>query len=181
MSIFKSLNTLFNDNTGEQRAKLVGLYAFLIGFNIFAWVWAFMAFSDDKALLGTAFLAYLFGLRHAVDSDHIAAIDNVVRKLMQEGRKPITVGFFFSLGHSTVVLLASAALAAAIGLSQGRLEAVQEIAGIFGTAVSALFLMGIGVANLFVLKGLWQAFRRQRLGEVLEPGQLENMLLNRGF
>ncbi len=72
-----------------------------------AWGWALSAFHDYPVLLGTAFLAYSFGLRHAVDADHIAAIDNVTRKLMQEGKRPVAAGFFFSLGHSTVVVLAS--------------------------------------------------------------------------
>ena len=73
--------------------------------NLAAWGWALIAFQDYPLQLGTAFLAYTFGLRHAVDADHIAAIDNVTRKLMQEGKRPAAAGFFFSLGHSTVVWL----------------------------------------------------------------------------
>jgi HoxN/HupN/NixA family high-affinity nickel-transporter len=95
------------------------------------------------ALLGTALLAYTFGLRHAVDADHIAAIDNVVRKLMQVGQRPLSVGFFFALGHSTVVLLATVAIAATAAALQGRLEAFREGGGVIGTAVSALFLLSI--------------------------------------
>ena len=83
----------------------------LIAANLAAWGWALITFHDKPVLLGTAFLAYSFGLRHAVDADHIAAIDNVTRKLMQEGKKPLTVGLFFSLGHSTVVVLASIGIA----------------------------------------------------------------------
>jgi high-affinity nickel-transport protein len=75
------------------------------------WVWALITFHDDPPLLGTALLAYGLGLRHAADADHIATIDNVTRKLMQEGKRPVAVGFFFSLGHSTVVVLASVAIA----------------------------------------------------------------------
>ena len=91
---------LFDDEPVGVQAKTIGIYAFLIGANIMAWVWALVEFQDHPILLGTASLAYTFGLRHAVDPDHIAAIDNVTRKLMQEGRRPLAVGFFFALGHS---------------------------------------------------------------------------------
>ena len=97
-------------------------YAILIAANVTAWVWAFAAFADRPALMATAFLAYTFGLRHAFDADHIAAIDNVVRKLMQDGKTPYSVGFFFSLGHSTIVVLASVAIAATAAALQSRLE-----------------------------------------------------------
>ena len=80
----KTLFQLFDDHDQNLRAKIVGLYALLVGANVAAWVWAVVEFADSPLLLGTAFLAYTFGLRHAVDADHIAAIDNVVRKLMQE-------------------------------------------------------------------------------------------------
>src|ERR1700730_16877276 len=84
------------------RYRVIWVYTLLGAANIGAWVWAILAFHDKPLLLGTAFLAYSFGLRHAVDADHIAAIDNVTRKLMQEGQRPVSVGFFFSLGHSTI-------------------------------------------------------------------------------
>jgi high-affinity nickel-transport protein len=85
--------------------RIAAIYALLIGANIAAWAWALTAFQDHPVLIGTAVLAYSFGLRHAVDADHIAAIDNVTRKLMQEGQRPIGVGLFFSLGHSTIVVV----------------------------------------------------------------------------
>src|ERR1700729_873785 len=93
--------------SGSFRERAAGIYGFLGCVNIGAWTWAFLAFRDKPVLLGTAFLAYTFGLRHAVDADHIAAIDNVTRKLMHDGKHPVSVGLFFSLGHSTVVVLAS--------------------------------------------------------------------------
>src|SRR6266481_6245709 len=115
----------------KLRNRVIGFYGFLGCFNLGAWLWAFLAFHDKPVLLGTAFLAYTFGLRHAVYADHIAAIDNVTRKLMQEGKRPLSAGFFFSLGHSTigvlfglgfdtateVALLGISAAAAAKGLS----------------------------------------------------------------
>jgi high-affinity nickel-transport protein len=88
------------------RQRTVGLSATLVLVNIAAWVWAYLVFHDQPVLLGTAFLAYSFGLRHALDADHIAAIDNVTRKLVQGGERPVSVGFYFALGHSTVVLIA---------------------------------------------------------------------------
>jgi len=91
-----------------MRSKLVILYALLVGSNLLAWAWALFALHNYPVLLGTAVLAHTFGLRHAVDADHIAAIDNVTRKLMQDGQRPVAVGFFFSLGHSTIVVIASA-------------------------------------------------------------------------
>ena len=138
----------FDDLPLRVKTKTAITYAFLIAANITAWSWALIAFIDRPVLLGTAFLAYMFGLRHAFDADHIAAIDNVVRKLMQEGKYPYSVGFFFSLGHSTVVVLASVVIAVTAVALQGKLAAFHAIGGIIGTAVSALFLLVIGCANL---------------------------------
>src|SRR4030081_627880 len=110
--------TLFNDGTTGLAGKVIGIYGLLIAVNVAAWAWALIAFHDYPVLLGTCFLAYSFGLRHAVDADHIAAIDNVTRKLMQEGKRPLAVGLFFSLGHSTVVVLATVG----IGLADAPLK-----------------------------------------------------------
>ena len=101
------LLTIFDDQVSRVRAKTSVIYTLLLTANGSAWAWAWTAFAERPALLGTALLAYLFGLRHAFDADHIAAIDNVVRKLTQEGKAPCSAGFFFSLGHSTVVFVAS--------------------------------------------------------------------------
>src|SRR6201982_3274102 len=106
--------------TASLRPRLITLYAVLIAANLGAWAWALIAFRHYPLLLGTALLAYGFGLRHAVDADHIAAIDNVTRKLMQEGKRPVSVGFCFALGHSAVVVLAAAAIAAAASTMEGR-------------------------------------------------------------
>ncbi|MBV9509983.1 MAG: hypothetical protein JO303_06855, partial [Caulobacteraceae bacterium] len=95
-------------------------FAMVVAANLGAW--AFAAFAHAPTLLGAALLAYAFGLRHAFDADHIAAIDNVVRKLVQEGKRPYAVGLFFSLGHSTVVVLASIGIAVSATALKGRLE-----------------------------------------------------------
>src|ERR1700690_365052 len=108
----------FRDQAANTRGRLIGIYAVLVTANLLAWAWALVAFHAHPVLLGTAFLAYTFGLRHAVDADHIAAIDNVTRKLMQSGKRPVSVGFFFELGHSTVVVLASLGVAAATAALQ---------------------------------------------------------------
>src|ERR1700727_2224816 len=116
------------------------VFAALLAGNVLAWCWALMVFSGHPVLLGTAILAYTLGLRHAVDADHIAAIDNVTRKLMQRGRRPISVGLYFSLGHSTVVIFASLCVALVAATFKGQLESMHAIGGVIGTLVSAAFL-----------------------------------------
>jgi len=179
--VIRQFARAFDDGAGTVRAKLIGLYGFLILANVAAWAAAWVLFEDQPVLLGTAVLAYVFGLRHAVDADHIAAIDNVVRKLMQDGKKPISVGFFFSLGHSSIVILAVIALAAMAVAFQGQLEVFREIGGVIGTTVSALFLLVIGIANLFILKSVWRSFQRVRHGEQLIEEDLNRVLSGQGF
>jgi high-affinity nickel-transport protein len=171
----------FDDKPSKVKIKAAMTFTLLIAANIAAWIWAWVAFSDRPALLGTAFLAYMFGLRHAFDADHIAAIDNVVRKLIQEKKSPYSVGFFFSLGHSSIVVLASVAIAATAAALQGRLEEFHDIGGMIGTSVSVIFLLGIGLANLFVLKGIWSAFNRARRGEKIVDEDLDALLAGRGL
>ena len=145
------------------KARVVAIYIALISANIGAWIWAVLVFSEKPLLLGTALLAYSFGLRHAVDADHIAAIDNVTRKLMQDGQRPVTVGFFFSLGHSTIVVVASLIVyATASMLLQQQLDAVREIGNIVGTSISAFFLLAIALINLVILRGVWRTFQQAR-------------------
>src|SRR5271154_7236105 len=100
------------------RGKVIAILALLVLANVAAWIWALVAFRDYPVLLGTAALAYSFGLRHAFDADHIAAIDNVTRKLMQEGGRPLGVGLYFSLGHSTIVVAASVVIALTAAAAQ---------------------------------------------------------------
>jgi len=142
----------------------VPLIAGLLAVNVVAWVWAWASFSHHPTLLGTALLAWVFGLRHAVDADHIAAIDNVVRKLMHDGRPPVAVGLWFSLGHSSVVMLACIAVAGAASAMQGNLDGVRGIGGAIGTSLSAGFLVAIALVNLGILRDVWRRFRRARLG-----------------
>ena len=163
------------------RARIVGIYGLLILANLAAWIWAFVAFAHQPVLMGTAVLAYSLGLRHAIDADHIAAIDNVTRKLMQEGKRPVAVGFFFALGHSTVVVLASLAIALTANALSGELASYREIGGIIGTSASALFLFIIAIANLIVLRGVYRAFRVVERGDKVTEEQIDALLHQRGW
>jgi high-affinity nickel-transport protein len=172
---------IFDDSASHLRGKVIGIYGILFLFNLAAWIWAIIAFRHFPVLLGTSLLAYSFGLRHAVDADHIAAIDNVTRKLMQEGKRPITVGFLFSLGHSTIVVLGSAAIAATAMALQHRMDAARAIGGVIGTLVSMLFLFAIAIANLIVLRSIYRAFVRVRGGAPYVEEDFDLLLADRGF
>ncbi len=175
------LRTLFNDEPGGTKAKIIAIYVLLALFNLGAWFWAEIAFHQYPVLLGTAFLAYSFGLRHAVDADHIAAIDNVTRKLMQEGKRPVAVGLMFSLGHSTIVIVGSIAIAATALALQHRIDSVREIGGVIGTLVSTAFLFAIAVVNLIVLRSVYSTFRRVRRGGAYVEEDFDLLLGSRGF
>ncbi|MFB6450121.1 HoxN/HupN/NixA family nickel/cobalt transporter [Bradyrhizobium tunisiense] len=156
------------------------LFGGLIAANIAAWAWAFALFGDRPTVLATALLAWVFGLRHAVDADHIAAIDNVVRKLMQSGGAPHSVGLHFALGHSTVVVVATILLALGV-VSLGGDSLLEEIGGFIGTSVSALFLLVIAAINLVIFVSLWRTFRAAREQGVHDAEGLERLLAKRGF
>src|SRR5436853_7828475 len=130
----------FDDRPEHARRKAGATFALLALANVGAWAWAWIAFAGRPALLGTAVLAYVFGLRHAFDPDHIAAIDNVVRRLMQNGKRPLSAGFFFALGHSSIVILACAAVAAAAWALHGRFGGAHAVGGLISAGVSASFL-----------------------------------------
>src|SRR5208283_2978571 len=114
------------------KGRVAAMYALLVGVNAGAWLWALLAFHHYPVLLGAALLAYTFGLRHAVDADHIAAIDNVTRKLMQQGKRPVAIGFFFSLGHSTVVFGLSAIIALTSAAIKNHFASFQAVGAIVG-------------------------------------------------
>jgi high-affinity nickel-transport protein len=161
--------------------NVAAIYALLAVFNAGAWLWALVAFHRFPVLLGTAFLAYSFGLRHAVDADHIAAIDNVTRKLIQEGKRPVAVGLMFSLGHSTVVVAGSLAIAYAALKLQQHLAIFKSVGVIVGTLVSAFFLLAIALVNLIVLRSVYGSFQRVRRGEPYLEEEIDLLLANRGF
>ena len=159
-----SLRRVTEGGSSGVRGRIVAIYLVLAVANVGAWLWAFVAFRHFPLLLGTSLLAYSFGLRHAVDADHIAAIDNVTRKLMQDGRRPVAVGFFFSLGHSTVVVLASVAIALTATRFGARLDSFRTVGGVLGTLVSSAFLFAIAGMNIAVLRTVWATFQRVKAG-----------------
>jgi len=175
------LTAAVDDGSADRRGKIGTIYAVLLVGNALVWAWAVIALTGRPTLLGTAVLAYVLGIRHAVDADHIAAIDNVVRKLMQEGKRPVAAGLFFALGHSLVVVLAVAAIAATAFALQDRFLAFKSIGGVIGTTASAIFLLAIAIINLVVLRGVWASFRRVRRGEPVAEHELNLLLSGRGL
>jgi high-affinity nickel-transport protein len=161
------------------KTRVIALYTALFCANIVVGVWAFVLFSGDSVKLGTALLAYSLGLRHAVDADHIAAIDNVTRKLIQDGRRPITVGFYFALGHSTIVLIAACLIAFTVG-ALARFESFSRIGSVVATATSATFLFAIATMNLLILRSVWRRFEIVRKGGKYSADDLDILLTGRG-
>jgi high-affinity nickel-transport protein len=160
------LATVFDQG---QRTRLAGFGGAVALLHIAGWGLLLTYGIGHPAFLGLGGLAYTFGLRHAFDADHISAIDNTTRKLLQQGRKPVGVGFFFSLGHSTVVFLIAVALGLAIKTVLqgviGQNGELRNVGGAVGTLVSGGFLVLIGILNLFILMDIVRVYRRMRRGE----------------
>jgi high-affinity nickel-transport protein len=172
---------VLNKGGADLRRRLIAIYAVLIGGNVLVWLWAFVASSDRLVILGTALLAYTFGLRHAVDADHIAAIDNVTRKLMQQGQRPVAVGFFFALGHSTVVVAMSVGIAFAASELTSRFDSMKAVGGMISTSASALFLFAIALVNALVLVSVYRTFQAVKRGEPFAADDFDILLNSRGF
>jgi nickel/cobalt transporter (NiCoT) family protein len=148
--------------------------------NLVIWAAALLAFHHYPILLGYSAEAFSLGLAHALDADHISAIDNVTRKLMQEGKRPMLVGFFFSVGHATMVILLSLAIALTAARIQSRFDGLERTGNVVGTAISALFLFGIALINLLILRGVMQTFRLVKIGEPYTDQDLDGMLSRTG-
>ncbi len=176
-----ALVRVFDDHSANVRSRIVAMYVLLAAGNAVVWILAVAAFASRPALLGTALLAYTFGLRHAVDADHISAIDNVTRKLIQENKRPVTVGFFFSLGHSTIVVALTAAIAVAASTAQRSFPSLEHLGGLVGTSISALFLYGIAALNFVALVEVFRAFRCVRDRRSYNAQSLDEFLMNRGL
>jgi high-affinity nickel-transport protein len=166
---------------GCVRRSIAAICTFLILANLSVWAWAVLVFRHQPVLLGTALLAYGFGLRHAVDADHIAAIDNVTRKLMQAGKRPVGVGLFFAMGHSSVVILAAAGMAATASALSKSFTGFEAVGSVVGTGISALFLFAIAAANVIILRGIWRTFRHVRNGGRYFEEDLDLLLNSRGL
>jgi high-affinity nickel-transport protein len=179
--MFKLFRQTFDDSAADLRGRLMALYALMIGANLGIWGWALYTFRDHPILLGTAALAYSFGLRHAVDADHIAAIDNVTRKLMQEGKRPITVGFWFSIGHATVVVLAALAIAVTTTELADHFDGWKDIGGVVSVLVSTLFLFAVAAMNVVILLSVWKTFRHVKRGGAFEEQDFDILLNSRGL
>src|SRR5437899_7761099 len=174
-AVFQSWRTTSMTSVSWRLSGLFGSVALL---HLVGWgIMVVLVAPRYPVMLGLGGLAYAFGLRHAFDADHISAIDNTTRKLLQEGKKPLGVGFFFSLGHSTVVFLIALALGVATqfvvtNLVNGSGE-LKNLGGLIGTGVSGIFLLLIGILNLIILLDIIRLFRRMRAGEydrhALEP------------
>ncbi len=179
--MFRSIQHLFDDHAHGLRGRLAGLYTLLIVANLLAWAWALYTFRHQPVMIGTALLAYSFGLRHAVDADHIAAIDNVTRKLMQDGKRPIGVGLWFSIGHSAVVVLVSLVIAITTTRLASNFAAWKNIGGVVGTSVSTLFLFAVAAMNIVILVGVWQVFLHVRRGGAFVEQDFDLLLNSRGL
>lgn len=153
----------------------------LFAANVAAWTVAFGVFHGSTVLLGAAFLAYSLGCRHALDADHIAAIDNATRRLAGRGSEPATTGLWFSLGHSAVVWLGSIGIALVAQVTGPHLAPLRHIGNGLGTAISALFLLGIAAANAAVLGGIVSAIRRHRRGECVEAATIASLFKPKGL
>ena len=153
----------------------------LIGFaTVFGFIASTIVGRLSVLLAGLGIIAYVFGLRHGVDADHIAAIDNTTRKLMQENQLPFTVGMWFSLGHSTIVVALIVALIFATRTIMSHLPALENSGVIIGTSVSGVFLWLIGIVNLLIVLNIYRIFQELKQGK-LNQTELENLLDNRGF
>jgi high-affinity nickel-transport protein len=152
-----------------ERWRLGGFYSIIALMHLLGWGMLLSVAAAHPSILGLGGLAYSFGLRHAFDADHIAAIDNTTRKLLQQRQRPVGVGFFFSLGHSTVVFLIALALGFAVrSIVQGVVSEngeLRSLGGLIGTTVSGGFLVLIGLLNLIILLDILQVYRRMRRGE----------------
>ena len=175
-----ALSQVFSRSSQSVRNRVIGMYTFLVVFNVLAWILAFIAFAKSPALLLLALTAYTFGLRHAFDADHISAIDNVTRKLMQEGKQPIGVGLFFSLGHSTVVVVMTILIALA-SVAVQNFESLKAIGGLVGTLISSIFLFLIAAINIVILIDIFKTFNAVRRGGEYNDVSLDETLNQRGL
>jgi high-affinity nickel-transport protein len=166
--------------SSNEKIKIAIIFSVLIAITAVGFSAAFIIGKIAVVLAGLGIVAYVFGLRHGVDADHIAAIDNTTRKLMQEGKRPFTVGMWFSLGHSTVVVGLIVGLVVATRAVAGNIPALQSTGAVIGTLVSGSFLWIIGFINAVIVIGIYKIFQTLKQGK-LNQAELDNLLENRGF
>ncbi|MFI1522998.1 Nickel transporter NicT [Kitasatospora cineracea] len=177
--------------TRQEWRRLGTMAAFIAALHVIGWVTLVAVVAPEHHALGTktfgigiGVTAYTLGMRHAFDADHIAAIDNTTRKLMEQRKRPLSVGFWFSLGHSSIVFALAVLLSLGVKALAGPLRndgsALHQVTALIGTAVSGAFLYLIAIVNLVILVGLWKVFRQMRAGH-LDEAALEEQLDKRGL
>lgn len=166
--------------TVDEWLRLAGLYGFIALLHIVGWGLFLYYSARHPALVGLGFVAYMFGLRHAFDADHIAAVDDTVRYMLQRGEKPLGIGFFFSLGHSTIVFVLAVVIIFAASVVKQDLPALQNVGGLIGAGVSGLFLWIIGILNLLVLLNILKVWGMAKSGRHSHD-HLEQLLAQRGL
>ncbi|RCI06051.1 hypothetical protein CU098_012831 [Rhizopus stolonifer] len=171
----------FGPDPHKVRFKVVLLLSCLSLLQAVVWVAVVIAFRPYPSMMGTGALAYTLGLRHAVDADHISAIDNVTRKLLNNNQHPVCVGLFFSLGHSTVVFITSIIVAATANAVANKIDDFSEIGGLIGTSVSIAFLVLIAILNLICMIGVIKTMRQVKREGVYTEIDVEEYLSNRGI
>lgn len=161
--------------------RLGGIYGFIVLLHIAGWG-LFLTYQDRFGPLYAAggAAAYAFGLRHAFDADHISAVDDTTRYLMQRGKSPLGVGFFFSMGHSTIVIGLSLAVAFAAEAVKASLPGLQRVGGTIGATVSGTFLILIGILDLIILRGIMDVWKKTKSGQYSRQ-ELDDLLGQRGF
>jgi nickel/cobalt transporter (NiCoT) family protein len=163
-----------------EKVKVAALFAGIIAVTLFGFFASFVIGRVAVVLAGLGLVSYILGLRHGVDADHIAAIDNTTRKLMQEKKRPLTVGTWFSLGHSTIVVGLIFAFVLGARAVSGSVPTLQADGNIIGTLVSGSFLWILGLVNVVIVLGIYQIFKKMREGE-LDQSQLDTLMEKRGF
>lgn len=181
MKLLEKIQNIYHKASPQLRKRLIVLFSFLIIFNIAIWIFAFIQSMTYPLLLGLVVLSYGLGLRHAVDADHIAAIDNTTRKLMQDGKKPVAVGFFFSLGHSSIVVILSVLIAISSAFVKQNLPTFEQTGSLIGTSVSSFFLLVIGLINLIVLIDIFKIWLHVVKHGHYNESHLQEHLENRGL
>jgi high-affinity nickel-transport protein len=167
--------------TPSEWWRLTAFYAVIAVLHIAGWG-LFLYYGDKlgPAYAGAGALAYSFGLRHAFDADHISAVDDTTRFLMQRGQRPLGVGFFFSLGHSSIVIALAAGIAIAAAAAREAIPTLQTIGGTVGATVSGTFLLVIAVLDFMILLGIIDVWRKTKTGSY-QPDELDDLMMQRGF
>ncbi|SAM05426.1 hypothetical protein [Absidia glauca] len=171
----------FGPDPNKVRPKVLLMITFLCIINIVIWVVAVLVYKPYPSMIGTGALAYTLGLRHAVDADHISAIDNVTRKLLNDNKHPVSVGLFFSLGHSTIVFVVAVVVAATANAVANGVDHFAEIGGIIGTSISIAFLVLIAALNIIVLAGVLRTLRMVKREGIYTEMDIEEHLNNSGL